>query len=140
MSVREFLLVPRFDPRLQVLWQNVLPCEVRVCVLGDGLETLMQYRRAPAAATDPVRMRRWTLQHDGLNGRILRLSFPPDRPDPAPPYDELVGALYAINLAHASAPHVAEPCRLGLAMASKLLLGWLAEDEAVLRAALAPPF
>lgn len=144
MGFYAIVLSPRFDPRVQLLWQSVLPYELRLEAEPSGpgfLDADLRYLRTPAdAAVLSVRMRRWTLLHDDRNGRILRLTFPETRPEPRAPYDEFVDALRAINLAYASATHGAEPYRLGLAMGSKLLLGWLADDEEVLRPALDPPF
>lgn len=142
MGFHPILLVPRLSAPLATLWSNVLPDELRLEAepAGPGfLDVELAYRRAPTDGPT-VRMPRWILAHDARLGRILRLTFPEDRPDPALPYDEIVAALRTINLAHASSAHGSEPYRFGLAMSSKLLLGWLAEDEDVLRAALTPPF
>lgn len=142
MGFRTILLSPRFDTAVARLWQNTLPDGIRLEADPDGpgfLDAEMLYRRG---ATDgpSIRMARWTLVHDGRNGRVLRLTFPETRPAPRLPYDELADALRTINLANASAATGSEPYRFGLAMSSKIILEWLTADEETLRAALMPPF
>ncbi|MEK7546151.1 MAG: hypothetical protein AAB554_03700 [Patescibacteria group bacterium] len=142
MGFRPILLTPRFESTLARLWQNTLPGEIRLETDPDGpgfLDAEMLYKRAPTPGMS-VHMARWTLVHDERNGRVLRLTFPESRLEPRLPYDELSDALRTINLAHASAANGSEPYRFGLAMSSKLILEWLMADEAILRAALTPPF
>jgi|GEM_PF-3598670 len=142
MGFHPILLIPRFTLAIETLWRNALPTELRLEAEPSGpgfLDVELVYPRHPTGGPT-VRMSRWILVHDERNGRILRLTFPEGRLDPVMPYDEIVNAFRAINLAYASAKHGSEPYRFGLAMSSKLLLGWLAEDEDVLRATLAPPF
>ena len=142
MTYRTILLTPRYDPTFARLWQNALPTGIRLEAepLGPGhLDAEMIHPKVkPVGVT--VAMARWTFEHDLRNGRIFRMTFPAGRSDPKPPYDELVDALTTVNLAYASAEHGSEPYRFGLAMTSKLLLGWLYGDETILRAALTPPF
>ena len=142
MDYHAILLVPRYAPGLEVLWRNVLPRALHLEADPSGpghLDVAPRYHGRPTEGPT-VRMSRWDLMHDEGNGRILRLAFHDDRAGPRMPYDEIVDALTAINLAFATAKHGAEPYRLGLAMATKLLLAWLHEDAELLRRGLAPPF
>jgi len=142
MDYHVILLVPRYAPGPEVLWRNVLPRALHLEADPSGpghLDVAARYHGRPTEGPT-VRMSRWDLTHDEGNGRILRLAFADDRLDPKPPYDELVDALATVNLAFATAKHGAEPYRLGLAMATKLLLEWLYGDEDLLRRGLTPPF
>jgi hypothetical protein len=142
MTFRTILLTPRFDPSFARLWQNALPTEIRIEADPSGpghLDAELLHPRTKRVGVT-VAMARWTLEHDLRNGRIFRMTFPADRSGPKPPYEELFEALTTVNLAYAAAEHGSEPYRFGLAMTSKLLLGWLHEDEAILRPLLTPPF
>lgn len=142
MGFHQILLVPRYAQGLALLWSNVLPRALHLEAEASGPGHLDVAPRYRGRATDGpiVRMSRWDLTHDEANGRILRLAFHDDRAEPRLPYDELVDALTSVNLAFATAKNGAEPYRLGLAMATKLLLAWLHEDEDLLRRGLMPPF
>ena len=142
MDYHTILLVPRYAPGLEVLWRNVLPRALHLEADPSGPGHLDVAPRYQGRQTEgpTVRMPRWDLTHDDGNGRILRIAFDDGRPDPKLPYDELVEALTTVNLAFATAKHGAEPYRLGLAMATKLLLEWLRDDEDLLRRGLTPPF
>jgi hypothetical protein len=142
MDRHAILLIPRYAPGLEVLWRNVLPRALHLEAEMSGPGHLDVAPRYHGRATDgpTVRMSRWDLTHDEATGRILRLAFHDDRDAPRLPYDEIVDAFTTVNLAFATAKHGAEPYRLGLAMATKLLLAWLHEDEDLLRRGLTPPF
>jgi len=142
MDYHTILLVPRYAPGLEVLWRNVLPRALHLEADPSGpghLDVTTRYHGTQTVGPT-VRMSRWDLTHDEGNGRILRIAFSDARPDPKLPYDELVDALTTVNLAFATAKHGAEPYRLGLAMATKLLLEWLRDDTDILRRGLTPPF
>jgi hypothetical protein len=142
MGFHPILLVPRYAPAIEVLWRTVLPHEIRLEAEPSApghLDAELRYLGEPTDGPT-VRMARWTLAHDEVSGRILRLTFPESRQEPGMPYDELVLAFRTVNQAFASAKNGSEPYRFGLAMSSKLLLTWLLDDEALLRPALTPPF
>jgi hypothetical protein len=141
MKIHTVFIRPAYPPdQADLVRTNMLPHMLRLEVGDPGprLAAKMLYGR-PLETVDSIAMLRWTLSYDLGNGRIARLDFRDDRPDPETPYDEMADALEWIR-ERAKALPKDQAWHFGLLTSSAALsLDWFTRVDEI-RPLLKPPF
>lgn len=97
------------------------------------------YRKAPRSGYQSLASSRWECEINDGDGRLGKVVYRDDRPEPTWPYGEFLGTLVSLSLFAEGLPPE-DRRRIGLLICAKTLLRFWRDDERRLRDALRPPF